>query len=64
MADKPFIGINTDYFSPVDGRPAYSVTCAGYFDCILEAAGGIPVTHSAIGRRGDLDAVMEKLSTV
>ena len=40
MAQKPVIGINTDFFEAADRRPAYSVTCAGYYDCI-EAAGGV-----------------------
>ena len=42
MARKPLIGINTDFFSAADRRPAYSITCAGYYDSV-EAAGGIPV---------------------
>lgn len=60
MATKPFIGINTDYFSPADNRPAYSVTCAGYFDSITEA-GGIPVLVPPLQDEHDLDAVMEKI---
>ena len=63
MAEKPFIGINTDYFSPVDNRPAYSVTCAGYFDSIT-AAGGIPVLIPPLAEENDLDALMEKIDGV
>ena len=63
MANKPFIGINTDYFSPVDARPAYSVTCAGYFDCV-SAAGGIPVLIPPLADENDLDAVLERLDGI
>ena len=63
MADKPFIGINTDYFSPVDNRPAYSVTCAGYFDCI-SAAGGIPVLLPPLREENDLEAALERLDGI
>jgi putative glutamine amidotransferase len=63
MADKPFIGINTDFFSPVDNRPAYSVTCAGYFDCI-SAAGGIPMLIPPLQDENDLEAVLERLDGV
>ena len=63
MANKPFIGINTDYFSSANNRPAYSVTCAGYFDSVT-AAGGIPVLIPPLSDENDLDAVMEKLDGV
>lgn len=63
MAIKPLIGINTDYFSPVDNRPAYSVTCAGYFDSVT-AAGAIPVLLPPLTDENDLDALLEKLDGV
>jgi len=63
MANKPFIGINTDYFSAADNRPAYSVTCAGYFDSVTNA-GGIPVLLPPLADENDLDEVMQKLDGV
>ena len=60
MARKPLIGLNTDYFSASDNRPAYSVTCAGYFDCVSRS-GGIPILVPPIDDEQDLDAVLDQL---
>ncbi len=54
---KPVVGINTDYFSAADRRPAYSVTCAGYYDSIA-AAGGIPLLVPPLESEDDLESVL------
>ncbi len=61
MARKPLIGINTDYFAAADRRPAYSVTCAGYYDSISRA-GGIPILVPPLQAEVDLEDVLEKLN--
>ena len=63
MARKPLIGINTDYFSAADRRPAYSVTCAGYYDSISEA-GGIPLLIPPFEDESDLETILEMLDGV
>lgn len=63
MARKPLIGINTDYFSPEDNRPAYSVTCAGYYDSISNA-GGIPVMLPPVENEEDIEDMLELVDGV
>lgn len=63
MARKPLIGINTDYFSAADRRPAYSVTCAGYYDSVT-AAGGLPMLIPPFQDEEDLEAILELLDGV
>lgn len=63
MPKKPLIGINTDYFSPEDHRPAYSVTCAGYYDSVA-SAGGIPVLIPPLEDENDLETLLEMLDGV
>lgn len=60
MARKPLIGINTDFFSAADRRPAYSVTCAGYYDSVA-AAGGIPLLLPPLQEEEDLEAFLDTL---
>lgn len=60
MARKPLIGINTDFFSAADRRPAYSVTCAGYYDSVL-AGGGLPVLIPPYEEERDLESMLEML---
>ena len=42
MSKKPVIGLNADYRTPQQDKPAFSYVAAGYADCIA-AAGGIPL---------------------
>ena len=59
-ASKPLIGINTDYRSANKARPAYSVVCAGYFNCIIHA-GGIPVVVPPLIDEEDTARVLDSL---
>jgi putative glutamine amidotransferase len=63
MARKPLIGITTDFFSAADRRPAYSVTCAGYYDSI-SAAGGLPLLMPPLEQESDLEALLARLDGV
>ena len=63
MARKPRIGINTDFFSPEDHRPAYSVTCAGYYDSITNA-GGLPVLLPPVEDETDVEELLELVDGV
>ena len=63
MARKPVIGINTDYFSPTDQRPAYSVTSAGYFDCVA-AAGGLPILLPPVTDEDNAESLLEMVDGV
>lgn len=63
MAQKPVIGINTDFFEAADRRPAYSVTCAGYYDCI-ESAGGVPVLIPPLADETSLEELLTRLDGV
>ena len=61
MICKPLIGLNADYRSATKDRPAYSVICAGYFDCIL-ASGGIPVVVPPLESERDIGYVLDQLN--
>ena len=63
MARKPLIGINTDFFSAADRRPAYSVTCAGYYDSVM-SAGGIPLLIPPFETEDDLEVILELLDGI
>ena len=58
MSRKPLIGINTDFFASDGRRPAYSVMCAGYYDCV-QRAGGIPVLVPPLAEEDDLEAILD-----
>ena len=60
MMSKPLIGLNADYRSATKDHPAYSVLCAGYFDCIL-ASGGIPVIVPPLESAQDIECVLDHL---
>lgn len=55
---KPIIGLNADFRAAADGRSAYSVLSAGYFDSVL-AAGGIPVVLPPIASLDDMNQVLD-----
>jgi len=57
---KPIIGLNADFRDAADGRPAYAVLCAGYFDSVL-AAGGIPIVLPPIEDLDDLNRILDSL---
>jgi len=57
MAQKPLIGITTDFFVAANRRPAYSVTCAGYYDSV-EAAGGVPILIPPFSTEDSLEAIL------
>lgn len=59
--NKPLIGINTDYRAANKDRPAYSVVCAGYFNCIINA-GAIPVILPPLTNDEDISRVLDSLS--
>jgi len=54
------IGLNADYFSAAQNRPAYSLVVAGYYDAII-AAGGIPVVLPPLDEDDDLEMFLERL---
>ena len=60
MSKKPFIGLNTDFFSATHNRPAYSLLCAGYYDAIL-ATGGIPIVVPPVESLDDLNTILDRL---
>jgi putative glutamine amidotransferase len=60
MPCKPIIGLNADYRPANQGRPAYTLLLAGYYDSIV-AAGGIPVVLPPVASESDLNCVLERL---
>jgi len=60
MDCKPLVGINADFRAAAKDRPAFSVLCAGYYDCI-ERAGGVPVVLPPIKDERDIEGVLERL---
>ena len=60
MSRKPFIGMNMDFVGAANGRPAYSLLCAGYYDAIVEA-GGIPVAVPPMENIEDVEAIIDRL---
>ena len=60
MNRKPLIGINTDFVGENQGRPAYSLIAAGYYDCIVEA-GGIPILVPPLTDEADFNELLQKL---
>lgn len=60
MSQKPFIGLNADFFSATHDRPAYSLICAGYYDAIA-ATGGIPVVVPPLDDLNDLHMILDRL---
>ncbi|MCA9214419.1 MAG: gamma-glutamyl-gamma-aminobutyrate hydrolase family protein [Planctomycetales bacterium] len=63
MARKPLIGLNTDYVSAAQDRPAYSLVVAGYYDSII-AAGGVPVIIPPLADEDDLEMLLDRLDGV
>jgi putative glutamine amidotransferase len=63
MPRKPFIGINADFFSATQERPAYSLLSAGYYDSI-QAAGGIPVVIAPLNEDDDISALLDQLDGI
>ena len=63
MARKPLIGLNSDFVSAAQDRPAYSIVVAGYYDSII-AAGGIPVVIPPLKDDEDLEMFLERLDGV
>ena len=60
MSRKPFIGLNMDFVGAANGRPAYSLLCAGYYDAI-QAAGGIPVVVPPLENLDDINSTIDRL---
>lgn len=60
MPGKPLIGLNADYRSGDEHRPAYAYLNAGYFHSIQET-GGIPVVVPPLSRVEDLHRVLDHL---
>ncbi|MCA9169945.1 MAG: gamma-glutamyl-gamma-aminobutyrate hydrolase family protein [Planctomycetales bacterium] len=60
MSKKPLIGINGDFIAATHDRPAYSLTCAGYYDAVI-AAGGIPVIIPPLEDADDLANLLDQL---
>lgn len=60
MACKPMIGLNSDFVSAAQDRPAYSLVVAGYYDSII-ASGGIPVIVPPLSNDDDLELLLERL---
>ena len=63
MSKKKVIGLNADYRTPLQEKPAFSYVAAGYADCIA-AAGGIPLIIPPMEEvedgKTDLDIAVEK----
>ena len=60
MSKKPVIGLNADYRTPQQDKPAFSYVAAGYADCIT-AAGGIPLILPPME---EIDEVRDALNRV
>jgi putative glutamine amidotransferase len=60
MHRKPLIGLNADYRSATDQKPAFAYLCAGYFDAI-SAVGGVPVILPPLEDEQDAAAVLDQL---
>jgi putative glutamine amidotransferase len=60
MSKKPLIGLSTDFVAATHDRPAYSLICAGYYDCIANA-GGIPLIVPPIEDAADLTTILDQL---
>jgi len=57
---KPLIGLNSDFRDATNGRPDYSVMCAGYYDSV-SAAGGVPVMVPPNDSLDDIDRILDQL---
>jgi putative glutamine amidotransferase len=63
MSRRPLIGINADLKCSPKSRVTHSVSCSGYYDCLL-AAGALPVVIPPLTREGDLSPILDRLDGV
>lgn len=63
IKDRPLIGINSDFRSPVKGRAPLSQLASGYYDTLL-TAGALPIILPPFTKGDDLSPILDRLDGV